>query len=69
MNKVPIFRIGTAGAHQCAKRVSDEVWFERRRLMGRYHGWSRWVKTLGGRRPDHAWYDPTAGMARLPKDE
>ncbi|AAY87924.1 gp55 [Burkholderia phage BcepB1A] len=44
------------------------MWFERTRVefRGRRAHWSKWVQIP--RRPDHAWYNPAAGRARLPKD-
>jgi hypothetical protein len=60
-----IFRIGSGGRRQCSMR-HDGVWFERfKRANG--PGWTGWVMTAGGKRPEHAWYDPTAGKARLPE--
>ncbi len=64
----PIYAIGNLGFKQCAMRA-DGRWFERHRVvrMGR-RSWSRWEPIIGGERPAHAWYDPAAGFARLPKD-
>lgn len=63
----PIFSIGDGRRRQCAMR-EDGVWFERSRVefRGRRAHWSKWVQIP--RRPDHAWYNPAAGRARLPKD-
>jgi hypothetical protein len=61
-----IYAIGTLGKRQCAMRA-DGVWFERSRRENA-PGWTRWARTVGGKRPDHAWYYPPYGNAKLPKD-
>ncbi|WP_159711569.1 hypothetical protein [Geminicoccus flavidas] len=56
-----IFAVGTAGAKQAAQRA-DGQWFYRVKQKV----WRRWLPCEG--RPDHAWYDPRAGRARLPEN-
>jgi hypothetical protein len=63
MNK--IFAVGNLGKRQVAMR-DDGQWFERFRREAPLHGWGAWHKI--SRRPDHAYYDPRAGLARLPKE-
>lgn len=61
-----IYRIGTRGRYQAARR-SDGRWFTRERFTTPWGPkWSRWYPTTC--RPEHAWYDPQAGRARLPKE-
>lgn len=57
-----IFAVGTAGTKQAAQRA-DGQWFYRVRTSAQ---WGRWLPCEG--RPDHAWYDPRAGRARLPEN-
>lgn len=60
MNGVPIFAVGTAGTKHAAQRA-DGQWFYRVKEKV----WGRWLPCEG--RPDHAWYNPSAGRARLPE--
>lgn len=65
MAGVPIFAVGTVGAKQAAQRA-DGQWFYRVRTLGGTRRFGRWLPCGG--RPDHAWYNPSAGRARLPND-
>jgi len=59
----PIFSIGSGKISQCAQDDAGR-WFRRDRV-GRYRGqWGAWYEIAA--RPDHAWYTPNAGRARLP---
>lgn len=62
-----IFSIGSGRYMQAARRA-DGKWFVRfRRMRGPYVVWGKWEHAAPNRRPDHAWYNPNAGRARLPK--
>jgi len=59
-----IYRIGTRGRSQAAV-TQDGRWFTRELLTTPWgKRWTPWRAVP--RRPDHAWYDPAAGQARLP---
>jgi len=63
MTASPIFRIGTAGNKQATVTV-DGQWYYRVAAPDT-HRWGPWIRCDSGR-PEHAWYDPQAGHARLP---
>lgn len=56
-----IFAIGNTNRKQASRR-SDGQWFYRARYPNGY--WGRWTKCND--RPEHAWYDPLLGSAKLP---
>ncbi len=58
-----IFSIGSGKRSQCAQDASGQWW--QRDRVGKYHGvWGAWHEVA--KRPEHAWYNPAAGNARLP---
>lgn len=62
----PIYSIGNGKRTQVAMR-DDGVWFERFHRENK-PGWGKWHRTPDDKRPMHAWYNPSAGKAKLPKD-
>jgi hypothetical protein len=61
-----IYRVGTRSRFQAARR-EDGTWFERERFTTPWgKKWGTWYRV--SKRPDHAWFDPAAGQARLPKE-
>jgi hypothetical protein len=62
-----IYRIGTLGRSQAARR-EDGQWFVRDRIRTPFgNKWLRWSPVAA--RPDHAWYCAGDGEARLPQTD